>query len=101
MQFNQLRKLHYKNSSYINLVDMCSDIYCTLYMPIPNSVLCKIYMWLAHVSPLVTLLTRGQVSPSQNDNTAAFVGVLIGGMVLGAVTVLLVGGIVCGVCKLR
>ena len=59
-------------------------------------------MWLVHVSPFfLTVLSRGQVSPSQNDNTAAFVGVLIGGMVLGAVTVLLVEGIVCGVCKLR
>ena len=59
-------------------------------------------MWLVHFLPLVLrVLTRGQVSPTQNDNTAAFVGVLIGGMALGAVTVLLLVGIVCGVCKLR
>ena len=59
-------------------------------------------MWLVHISPFIlTVVTRGQASPSQNDNTAAFVGVLIGGMVLGAVTMLLVVGIVCGVCKLR
>ena len=50
---------------------------------------------------ILTVLTKGQVSPTRNDNTAAFVGVLIGGMVFGAVTVLLVEGIVCGVCKLR
>ena len=59
-------------------------------------------MSLVHFSPLVlTALTRGQVSPSQNDNTAAFVGVLIGGIAVGAMTVLLLEGIVCGVCKLR
>ena len=81
---------------------MCSDIYRTLYMPIPNSVLCKIYIWLVHFSLLIlTVLTRGQVSSSRDDNTAAFVGVLIGGIVVGVVTVLLVEGIECGVCKLR
>ena len=37
----------------------------------------------------------------QDDNTGLVVGVLIGGMAFGAVTVLLVEGIVCGVCKLR
>ena len=59
-------------------------------------------MWLVHFSHLVlTVLIRDQVPPTQDDNTAAFVGVLIGGTVLGAVTVLLVVGIVCGVCKLR
>ena len=38
---------------------------------------------------------------SQGDNSGLVVGVLIGGMAIGAVTVLLVEGIVCGVCKLR
>ena len=46
-------------------------------------------------------LTKGQITPTPNDNTAAFVGVFIGGTAFGAVTVLLVVGIVCGVCKLR
>ena len=55
-----------------------------------------------HIPYLVyTVLTKGQVSPTQNDNTAAFVGVFFGGVAVGAVTVLLVVGIVCGVCKLR
>ena len=41
------------------------------------------------------------MTPTGNDNTAAFVGVFFGGIAVGAVTVLLVVGIVCGVCKLR
>ena len=43
------------------------------------------------------------VCPSQVDNAFLLVSVLIaiGGMALGAVTVLLVEGIVCGICKLR
>ena len=36
-----------------------------------------------------------------NDNTAMIVGVLFGGIAIGVVVVLLVLGIVCGVCKLR
>ena len=36
-----------------------------------------------------------------NDNTAMIVGVLFGGIAIGVVAVLLVQGIVCGVCKLR
>ena len=35
-----------------------------------------------------------------NDNTAVIVGVLFGGIAIGVVAVLLVQGIVCGVCKL-
>ena len=76
-------------------------LYHPLYMPISNSVLCKTYMWLVHVSPsILTVLTKGQVSPTQNDNTAVVVGVFASGIAVGAVTVLLVAGIVCGVCKL-
>ena len=36
-----------------------------------------------------------------NDNTAMIVGVLFGGIAIGVVAVLLVLGIVCGVCKLK
>ena len=36
-----------------------------------------------------------------NDNTAVIVGVLFGVVTFGVVAVLLVLGIVCGVCKLR
>ena len=36
-----------------------------------------------------------------NDNTASTVAVLFGGVAIGVVAVLLVQGIVCGVCKLR
>ena len=55
-----------------------------------------------HPSPFVlTVLIKGKDSPTQNDNTAAFVGVFFGGIAVGAVTVLLVEGIVCGVYKLR
>ena len=50
---------------------------------------------------VLTVLTKHSVCQPQDDNTGLVVGVLIGGMVLGAVTVLLVVGIVCGVCKLR
>ena len=47
-----------------------------------------------------SVLTKGQMSPTWNDSTGAFVGVFFGGIAVGAVTVLLVVGIVCGVCKL-
>jgi hypothetical protein len=40
-------------------------------------------------------------SRSANNNTAMIVGVLSGGIAIGVVAVLLVQGIVCGVCKLR
>ena len=36
-----------------------------------------------------------------NDNTAMIVEVLLGGVAIGVVAVLLVQGIVCGVCKLK
>ena len=45
--------------------------------------------------------TTCSMCQSQGDNSGLVVGVLIGGMAVGAVTVLLVVGIVCGVCKLR
>ena len=41
------------------------------------------------------------VCQPQDDNSGLVVGGLIGGMAIGVVTVLLVEGIVCGVCKLR
>ena len=41
------------------------------------------------------------VPTSANDNTAIIVGGLFGGVAIGVVAVLLVQGIVCGVCKLR
>ena len=54
---------------------------------------------------VLTVLTKRlvHVSQPQDDNTCTglVVGVLIGGVAIGAVTVLLVVGIVCGVCKLR
>ena len=52
---------------------------------------------------VLTVLTKRLVSQPQDDNTCTglVVGVLIGGIAVGAVTVLLVVGIVCGVCKLR
>ena len=40
-------------------------------------------------------------SRSANNNTAMIVGVLSGGIAIGVVAVLLVQGIVCGVCKLK
>ena len=54
------------------------------------------------MSFVFSALTKGQVSstPWLNDNTAVVVGVFFGGIAVGAVTVLLVVGIVCGVCKL-
>ena len=90
-----------KASTFMYLLDMCSVI--IIYSLHVNTKFHLIYAtWLVHFSPLVlTVLIQDQVSPTQDDNTTAFVGVLIGGTVLGAVTVLLVVGIVCGVCKLR
>ena len=54
-----------------------------------------------YVHFILTVLTKCQVSPTWNENTAALVGVFFGGIAVGAVTVLLVVGIVCAVCKLR
>ena len=50
---------------------------------------------------VLTVLTKRSVCQSQDDNSAAGVGGFFGGIAVGAVTVLLVVGIVCGVCKLR
>ena len=50
---------------------------------------------------VLTVLTKDQMSPTRNNDKAAFAGVFFGGIAVGAVTVLLVVGIVCGVCKLR
>ena len=50
---------------------------------------------------LVLTIGHEQVSPTPNDYTTVGGGVFIGGIAVGAVTVLLVEGIVCGVCKLR
>ena len=44
---------------------------------------------------------KGTLPSPSCDTTAVTVGVFIGGAIFGAVTVVLVGGIVCGVFKLR
>ena len=50
---------------------------------------------------VLTVLMKPSVCQCQDDDSAVGVGGFFGGLAVGAVTVLLVVGIMCGVCKLR
>ena len=54
---------------------------------------------LAYIFTLILFVAL--LTAPASDNTGMIVGVLFGGIAIGVVAVLLVLGIVCGVCKLR